>query len=147
MPDSRAGTTILIPSEKEIHSAASMLLKTFPAEKVFAFFGEMGAGKTTLIKEICRQLGVKEVEISSPTFALINQYSVHSSPNPLYHFDFYRIERQTEVFDLGYEEYFFSGNYCFIEWAEKISNLLPKGCVKIHINVLEEKRILICQKN
>ena len=98
-----------------------------------AFYGEMGAGKTTLIKAICQELGVKE-NVSSPTFSLVNEY-VTKSGDVIYHFDFYRINTTSEAFDLGYEEYFYSGNLCLIEWPEKIEQLLPKRHTKIHIIV------------
>lgn len=132
---------IEILSTQGIPSAARKLLNKFSSDRVFAFYGEMGAGKTTIIKEICRQLGVRESEMSSPTFALINEYR-SAKELPVFHFDFYRIKDETEVFDLGYEEYFYSGNYCFIEWAEKIPNLLPQNCIKIKIKVEKEKRKL-----
>lgn len=126
----------------DLGAAARKLLDEFPTRRIFAFYGEMGAGKTTLIKEICLRLGVEENEISSPTFALINEY--HSaSENLIYHFDFYRIKNETEVFDFGYEDYFYSGNYCFIEWPEKIPGLLPTGTLKIQIAVENGNRTLI----
>ena len=141
-------TILKIPSERSISAVVKKILKQFPPKKVFAFFGEMGAGKTTIIKEFCRQLGVKEEQMTSPTFTLINEYRAPLIP-PLggggaliFHFYFYRIKNEAEVFDMGYEDYFYSGNYCFIEWAEKIPNLLPEGCVKIQIKVENEKRIL-----
>ena len=102
----------------------------------------MGAGKTTFIKAICTELGVKG-RMSSPTFSLINEY-LTSSGQKIYHFDFYRIKSEKEAFDLGYEEYFYSGNYCFIEWPDKIENLLPENCAKVKIEVVgNERKILI----
>lgn len=132
---------VSIPSIDQNPAAVKELLKNFSSCRVFAFYGEMGAGKTTIIKEICRQLGVKENEMSSPTFALINEYR-SAEGIPVFHFDFYRIKDEAEVFDLGYEDYFYSGNYCFIEWPEKIPNILPANCVKVQIKVEGERRIL-----
>jgi tRNA threonylcarbamoyladenosine biosynthesis protein TsaE len=100
---------------------------------VFAFFGTMGSGKTTFIKSICRQLGVNE-GMSSPTFGLVNEYAGLSG-HPVYHFDFYRIKDQQEAIDIGCEEYFYSGEYCFVEWPEKILNLLPKEIVRVCIEI------------
>lgn len=134
--------SIAIPTINDIPPAAKELLRKFPSHRVFAFYGEMGAGKTTIIKEICRQLGVKESEMSSPTFALINEYRA-ADGKPVFHFDFYRIKNETEVFDLGYEDYFYSGNYCFIEWPEKIPNILPHNCVKVLIKIKGGKRKLV----
>lgn len=105
----------------------------------------MGAGKTTIIKEMCRQLGVSEDQMSSPSFALINEYRTKKNET-IYHFDFYRIKKEEEVFDLGYEDYFYSGNYCFIEWAERVRNMLPEGCVKVEIKMDGERRRMMAHK-
>lgn len=103
--------------------------------KILLFNGKMGAGKTTLIKEVCKQLGVKD-NISSPTFSLVNEY--HTSENEIvYHFDFYRIEAEEEAYDMGVEEYLYSNNWCLIEWPEKVKNLLPLETVEINISILE----------
>lgn len=118
-------------SQGDLPKIANGLLELFSNDIVFAFYGKMGSGKTTFIKEICNQLGVNNV-ITSPTFALINEYTDRQNKK-LYHFDFYRIETQEEAFDFGYEEYFFSGNKCFIEWPELIENLLPDQYVRIDI--------------
>ncbi|MFN8256413.1 MAG: tRNA (adenosine(37)-N6)-threonylcarbamoyltransferase complex ATPase subunit type 1 TsaE [Bacteroidales bacterium] len=99
------------------------------------FFGEMGAGKTTLIKAVCQKLGVGDV-ISSPTFSLVNEY-VTSKGEKIFHFDFYRMNNVSEAFDLGYEEYFYSGNLCMVEWPEKIEHLLPEGYTKVNISVID----------
>jgi tRNA threonylcarbamoyladenosine biosynthesis protein TsaE len=101
-------------------------------QKVFLFYGDMGAGKTTLIKAICEYLGVTE-PATSPTFSIVNEYRGRDSK--LFHFDFYRLKNETEALDLGYEEYFDSGNYCFIEWPEKIAGLLPEHFIKVEIRV------------
>lgn len=116
----------------ELPEAAQTLLSYSGDMKIFLFYGEMGAGKTTLIKALCRCLGVSDT-VSSPTFSIVNEYS--SSEGPVYHFDFYRLKTETEALDLGYEDYFYSGNYCFIEWPEKISNLIPPHSLKIEISV------------
>ncbi len=111
---------------------AKMLLANFPNERVFAFYGAMGAGKTTFIKAICHELGSEDY-VTSPTFALINEYTTRNN-SVIYHFDFYRIKKIEEAFDLGYEDYIYSGNYCFIEWPEMIEQLLPAGIVEVRIS-------------
>jgi tRNA threonylcarbamoyladenosine biosynthesis protein TsaE len=116
----------------ELPQIAGKLLAAFPESRVFAFYGKMGAGKTTFIKEICHELGATDI-VQSPSFTIINEYKT-SRGNSLYHFDFYRIRKLEEVMDIGYEEYFYSGNYCFIEWPEKIEHLLPQDVVKINIS-------------
>jgi len=116
--------------------SVKLLLDTFPEERVFAFYGGMGAGKTTFIKALCRELGSADY-VTSPTFALINEYST-SNGSVIYHFDFYRIKKIEEAFDLGYEDYIYSGNYCFIEWPEMIESLLPEGIVEVRIREAEK---------
>jgi len=111
--------------------SAKLLLENFPEDRIFAFYGAMGAGKTTFIKALCRKLG-SEDNITSPTFALINEYST-ANGSVIYHFDFYRIKKLEEAYDLGYEDYIYSGNYCFIEWPEMIESLLPEGIVEVRI--------------
>ena len=110
---------------------ARQLLASFPEERFFAFFGKMGVGKTTLIKELCAQLGVED-NVCSPTFAIINSYQTGEG-EPVYHFDFYRLKNLEEAYDIGYEEYFYSGDYCFTEWTEKIEDLLPERYVRVEI--------------
>ncbi|NVO04349.1 MAG: tRNA (adenosine(37)-N6)-threonylcarbamoyltransferase complex ATPase subunit type 1 TsaE, partial [Bacteroidetes bacterium] len=112
-------------------------LKSIENHKVIAFYGKMGAGKTTFIKAICLKLGVVD-NISSPTFSIINEYKTSESET-IYHFDFYRIKNISEAFDLGYEDYFYSNSFCFIEWPEKIEDLLPENCLKVSIE--EENNI------
>lgn len=107
------------------------LLDAFPEERFFAFFGKMGVGKTTLIKELCLQLGVTD-NVCSPTFAIVNSYMTDQG-DPVYHFDFYRLKNAEEAYDIGYEEYFYSGEYCFTEWTEKIEELLPEQYVRVEI--------------
>jgi len=122
---------------RELPGAAARVLAAAGSCRVLLFYGEMGSGKTTLIKAMCDQLGVTGVT-SSPTFAIVNEY--HSAEGPLYHFDFYRIKSEQEAFDLGYEEYFYSGRYCFVEWPEKISGLLPAGAIRVDIVALTDGR-------
>ncbi len=124
----------------DLPQAAKQLLDFAGERKGFAFFGEMGSGKTTFIKAICEELGVKGA-MSSPTFALINEY-ITAKDDLIYHFDFYRIKNEMEAIDLGVEEYFYSGHYCLVEWPEKILNLLPKEIVRVSIEVKNELRNL-----
>ncbi len=126
---------IIIKDIKLIDNAAGELLKHFSKPGIFAFYGEMGAGKTTFIQALCRVLKVEDI-VTSPTFALVNEYK-SLSRGMLYHFDFYRIKNLTEVYDLGYEEYFYQDAYCFIEWPEMIEALLPESAVKIKIDVMK----------
>jgi len=118
-------------SLEELKGIAKWIIKSADNEKVWIFEGEMGAGKTTFIKSICEVLGV-EKGIQSPTFGLVNEYNTNNK-NIIYHFDFYRIKHQSEVMDIGFEEYLDSGNYCFIEWPAKIPDLLPVTYLKIEI--------------
>lgn len=126
----------------DLDEIAGKIIKNFGKSRVFAFYGAMGAGKTTLIRAICHFLNTAE-EANSPTFAIINEYSL-TSGEPVYHFDFYRIKNETEAFDLGYEDYFFSGCYCFIEWPEKIESILPDGHCKIIIEDINGIRKINC---
>lgn len=138
---------IIIKNIENIGEAAREFIKEIGEHKVFAFYGTMGAGKTTFIKAICEELGVEDV-ITSPTFAIVNEYQVlgdrclvmadtintqKPTPNTIYHFDFYRIKKLEEVYDMGYEDYFYSGSLCFIEWPELIEDLLPDDAVKVEI--------------
>lgn len=127
--------TIDVPTIETLPQAAEKLLEAVGNQRVLLFYGDMGAGKTTFISAICRQLGVTDVA-SSPTFAIVNEY--RSAAGPVYHFDFYRIRSEQEAFDLGYEDYFYSGAYCFVEWPEKIPNLLPEDAVSVHITATAE---------
>ena len=106
--------------------------------KTLLFFGQMGVGKTTLIKEICKELGVLD-NISSPTFTLVNEYQTEFNEK-VFHFDFYRIINEEEVMDIGIEDYFYNNNWCFVEWPENIKNLLPLDAVEIHLTILEDGR-------
>ena len=114
---------------QDLPLVAEKLLTVVP-DKILLFYGEMGVGKTTLIKEIAKQLGVKGV-INSPTFALINEYEIKN--DKIYHFDFYRINKEEEAMDIGIEDYFFSNHWCFIEWPQNISSLLPTNSLKIEL--------------
>lgn len=124
--------TIKIESIESIDQAAKQFVANIGRSRVFAFYGKMGAGKTTFIKAVCECLGVEDV-ITSPTFAIVNEYTSATSGKTIYHFDFYRIKKLEEVYDMGYEEYFYSGNLCFIEWPELIEELLPENAVKVTI--------------
>ncbi|MBB6499549.1 tRNA (adenosine(37)-N6)-threonylcarbamoyltransferase complex ATPase subunit type 1 TsaE [Pedobacter cryoconitis] len=117
----------------ELGNAAEALLGFAGNDKIFAFEGEMGAGKTTFIKVLCEKLGVRDV-VSSPTFSIVNEYA--AANQVIYHFDFYRIKNLQEVFDIGYEEYFYSGNICLIEWPERIRELLPENYTEVEIKTL-----------
>lgn len=125
---------IEIPSVDKIQEAARQFVCQMGDAKVFAFYGKMGAGKTTFIKAICQELGVEDV-ITSPTFALVNEYTAGDG-SPIFHFDFYRIKKLEEVYDMGYEDYFYSGALCLMEWPELVEELLPQDAVAatIHAN-------------
>jgi tRNA threonylcarbamoyladenosine biosynthesis protein TsaE len=116
------------------------LLEAFHNRRIFALHGPMGVGKTTLIKYLCNSLGVSGI-VSSPTFSIVNEYSINNH-KVIYHFDFYRIKKIEEVYDLGYEEYLYSGNYCFIEWPEKLGALLPDDCVRIFMEDVGGERVI-----
>ena len=137
----------------QLPEVARKMLESFPEERFFAFFGRMGVGKNTLIKELCVTLGVED-NVCSPTFAIVNEYSRplaahHSSQiiknEPVYHFDFYRLKSLAEAYDIGYEEYFYSGCYCFTEWTEKVEELLPERYVRVEIVEREGLRTLIAE--
>ena len=126
---------LLINSLSELDATAASILSFEPNNRVFLFYGDMGAGKTTLIKSLCKALGVTD-NISSPTFAIVNEYRAVN--NTIYHFDFYRLKTEIEAMDMGFEEYLYSGNYCFIEWPEKIPELLPENYISINIQVVAD---------
>ena len=149
---------IRIKDLEHIREAAREFINQIGDRRVFAFYGKMGAGKTTFVKAICEELGVEDV-ITSPTFAIVNEYT--TSPNPfqggelssspwgrlgevpIYHFDFYRIKKLEEVYDMGYEDYFYSGALCFIEWPELIEEVLPDDAVRVHIEVQPDDSRLV----
>ena len=126
---------IKISKLEDINEAAKLFISAIGKDNVFAFYGKMGAGKTTFIKAICEELGVEDV-ITSPTFAIVNEYT-DGKGSPIYHFDFYRIKKLDEVYDMGYADYFDSGNLCFLEWPELIEDLLPENVVKVTIEETE----------
>lgn len=128
---------ITIKSLDTIREAAKTFVKNMGNGHVFAFYGKMGAGKTTFIKAICEELGVEDV-ISSPTFAIVNEYRSATTNELIYHFDFYRIKKLDEVYDMGYEDYFYSGALCFLEWPELIEDILPGDAVKVTITQQED---------
>lgn len=123
---------ITIKSLDKINEAAQKFIDNMGKGNVFAFYGKMGAGKTTFIKAICECLDVEDV-ITSPTFSLVNDYHSNKLDNSIYHFDFYRIKKLEEVYDMGYEDYFYSGRLCFLEWPELIEELLPEDAIKVTI--------------
>ncbi len=124
----------------QLVEVAEKLLITHPETRLFAFYGPMGVGKTTFIKALCRVLGSDEI-VSSPTFSIVNQYLTQGEES-IFHFDFYRIKNLREVYDIGYEDYFYSGNYCFIEWPEKVEPLLPDSCKKVYMQEKEGERVI-----
>jgi len=130
-----------IKSLSDINHIAARFIQAHPADRIFAFYGEMGAGKTTFIKALCEEMQVLDY-VTSPTFALINEYRTENN-RAIFHFDFYRIKNISEAFDFGYEDYFYSGDYCFIEWPELIEPLLPSIAVKVTIREIEKGRRII----
>ena len=123
---------IRIDSIDGIGEAARAFVAAMGDRKVFAFYGKMGAGKTTFIKAVCEEMGVADV-ITSPTFAIVNEYACEGSGQTIFHFDFYRIKMIEEVYDMGYEDYFYGGAVCFIEWPELVEELLPEDAVRVSI--------------
>lgn len=128
---------IKIQSLDQIKDAARQFIAAMGDNTVFAFYGQMGAGKTTFIKAICEELGVSD-PITSPTFAIVNEYRSDLAGELIYHFDFYRIKKLDEVYDMGYEDYFYSGALCFIEWPELIEEVLPGNSVTVRIEAQED---------
>ena len=128
---------IKIQSLEHIHEAAREFIAAMGDNTVFALYGKMGAGKTTFIKALCQELGVEDV-VTSPTFAVINEYRSDIAGELIYHFDFYRIKKLEEVYDMGYEDYFYSGALWFIEWPELVEELLPGNTIKVTIEELED---------
>lgn len=128
---------IIIKSPETTRESAKAFVEAMGDSTIFAFYGSMGAGKTTFIKAICEEMGVEDV-ITSPTFAIVNEYRSATSGELIYHFDFYRIKKQEEVYDMGYEDYIESGAVCFMEWPELIEELLPEDVVKVSIKQQED---------
>jgi tRNA threonylcarbamoyladenosine biosynthesis protein TsaE len=133
---------LIVKTEAELPEAARELLSANREFRVFALYGEMGAGKTTFIKALCHSLGVADV-VQSPTFSIINEYKTPGGES-VFHFDFYRIKKIEEAFDIGYEDYIYSGSYCFIEWPELIEPLLPPDTLRVFISG-ENERVIECQ--
>ena len=132
---------LIVKELSDLPKAAETILEDLKDERIFAVQGKMGAGKTTLIKAFCEVLGVSDV-VSSPTFAVVNEYN-NDKMESIFHFDFYRIKKTEEVYDIGYEEYLYSGNYCFLEWPELIIDLLPERFVLLTIEVNDtDERII-----
>ena len=129
---------IKINSLDTIHEAAKQFIAAMEDNTVFAFYGKMGAGKTTFIKAICEELGVNDV-INSPTFAIVNEYRSDETGELIYHFDFYRIKKLDEAYDMGCEDYFYSGAVCLIEWPELVEDLLPGNTVWVDIRVNDDQ--------
>lgn len=123
---------INVASTETLPEAARTFVRAIDQATVFAFYGKMGAGKTTFIKAVCEELGVTDV-VNSPTFSIVNEYRSDTTGELIYHFDFYRIQRLEEVYDMGYEDYFYSGALCFVEWPELVDELLPGDAVKVQI--------------
>lgn len=128
---------ITINGLEDIKTTAQEFVEHIGDNKVFAFYGKMGAGKTTFIKAVCECLGVEDT-VTSPTFAIVNEYQSTKVDYPIFHFDFYRIKKLEEVYDMGYEDYFYGGGVCFIEWPELIEELLPEDAVKVEIKENED---------
>jgi hypothetical protein len=133
---------IKIKSLDCIKEAARQFIDNMGRGNVFAFYGKMGAGKTTFIKAVCECLDVEDV-ITSPTFAIVNEYYSNKLQDSIYHFDFYRIKKLEEVYDMGYEDYFYSHRLCFLEWPELVEELLPKDAVKVTIAEQEDGSRLV----
>ena len=133
--------SLVINRLEDLPTIARQLLPLISQHTIVAFYGAMGAGKTTLIKALCEAMGIDNM-VNSPTFALVNEYRLPTG-KPVFHFDFYRINKIEEVYDMGYEDYFYSGNLCLIEWPELIESLLPAGALRLHIDVNNEGQRVI----
>lgn len=133
---------IEISSLNDIQRAAHEFLSAVDVNRVFAFYGAMGAGKTTFVKALCQELGVGDV-VNSPTFAIVNEYHSDVLGTPVFHFDFYRIKRLEEAYDIGIDDYFYSGAPCFVEWPEMVEPLLPGDAVRVDIEELPDGRRLL----
>lgn len=131
---------IIVNCISELKSVALQLIQYKKQKNIICFYGEMGVGKTTFIKEICKNLLVDD-NVSSPTFSIVNQYKTKEN-KIIYHFDFYRLETEEEAYDMGYEEYFFQNDLCLIEWPEKIEGLIPEDIIKVILTKKGEQRII-----
>ena len=139
-------TEISIQSPEQIREAARQFIERMGDSTVFALYGKMGAGKTTFVKAVCEELGVTDM-VTSPTFAIVNEYRSDTTGELIYHFDFYRIKKLEEVYDMGYEDYFYCGAVCFIEWPELIEELLPGDTVKVTIEEQADGTRLLTMKD
>ncbi|MBL4654460.1 MAG: tRNA (adenosine(37)-N6)-threonylcarbamoyltransferase complex ATPase subunit type 1 TsaE [Bacteroidia bacterium] len=135
---------IICKDVSALENAAQYLLKRYSDQRIFLFYGEMGVGKTTFIKAICKSLGSND-NASSPTFSIVNEYKIDETQASIYHMDFFRIDKETEAIDIGLDEYLYSGCYCFIEWPEKIVSLLPPDTLKIEMKNDNNSRIIFHQ--
>ena len=135
---------VIINSIEELPALAARITKAY-SNRVIAFYGDMSAGKTTIIKYLCQELGVDPSSVNSPTYAIVNEYETRND-QLVFHFDFYRIKDENEAYDMGYENYFYSNHYCFIEWPEKITNLLPEKLLRIHIEYEGNMRIFTIEE-
>ena len=135
---------VIINSLEELPDLAARITKAY-SNKVIAFYGEMSAGKTTFIKHLCQELGVDPTLVNSPTYAIVNEYEPRDD-QLIFHFDFYRIKDENDAYVMGYENYFYSNHYCFIEWPEKIANLLPENLLRIHIESEANMRIFTVEE-
>ena len=131
-------TTIHVPSLDKLPEAAEKFVETMGDETVYAFYGDMGAGKTTFINALCRRLGVEDDVTNSPSFAIINEYRSDNTAELIYHFDLYRLEGIDEALEIGVEDYFDSGALCFLEWPERIADILPDDTVRVDIRVNDD---------
>ena len=135
---------VIINSIEELPALAARITKAY-SNRVIAFYGDMSAGKTTFIKYLCQELGVDPSLVNSPTYTIVNEYETRGD-QLIFHFDFYRIKDENEAYDMGYENYFYSNHYCFIEWPEKIANLLPENLLRIHIESEANMRIFTIEE-
>ena len=135
---------VIINSIEELPALAARITKAY-SNRVIAFYGDMSAGKTTFIKYLCQELGVDPSSVNSPTYTIVNEYETRGD-QLIFHFDFYRIKDENEAYDMGYENYFYSNHYCFIEWPEKIANLLPENLLRIHIESEANMRIFTVEE-
>ncbi|MBN2742861.1 tRNA threonylcarbamoyladenosine biosynthesis protein TsaE [Breznakibacter xylanolyticus] len=131
-----AQESFIIPDVAHINMVAANFLAQYPTHRILAFRGDMGVGKTTFIKALCHELGVTDV-VNSPSFAIVNEYET-AHHNIIYHFDFYRLKNMDEAYDMGYEDYLYSGNYCFLEWPDKIESLLPDQRLDLYFEELPD---------
>ena len=131
---------IVVNCISELNELSQSIINRIGDKDIICFYGEMGVGKTTLIKVLCEKLGVKD-NVSSPTFSIVNEY-ILSEDQSIFHFDFYRMEKEEEAFDMGYEDYFYNGDLCLIEWPEKVKSIIPEDIMRIDITKNKDQRII-----